>query len=98
MLRHLARGHGDEVMGTTLMADELKRAREGMERELGQGSGGGGGGGDGGDGGGHASLGGDGGDVHIVSQLDLSLVREYNGAEAKLSGTDSDSGLGAGLR
>ena len=87
----MARGHGDEVMGTTLMADELKRAREGMERELGQGS-------DGGGGGGHASLGGDGGDVHIVSQLDLSLVREYNGAEAKLSGTDSDSGLGAGLR
>jgi len=27
VLRHLARGHGSEVMDTTLMADELRRDR-----------------------------------------------------------------------
>ena len=28
VLRHLARGHGAEVMGSTLMADELRRDRQ----------------------------------------------------------------------
>ena len=44
VLRHLNRGYGPEVLQKTLLADQLRRETEALERELKSGGGGGGGG------------------------------------------------------
>ncbi len=101
VLRHLARGHGREVMGTTLMADELDRDKRAMLNDLSEidngkaGGGGGGGGSSTGSGSGAASAAG-GGEASAVAEVMGALIKEYATIEGKLNGTDGD--LGAGLR
>jgi len=103
VLRHLARGHGSEVLAQTLMADELKRDREAMEEELGAGSSGGGGsGGEAKKGvvatGGAAAAGSGGDEEAETMELALcALVAEYEKLEDKLSGADK-GGLGVFLK
>lgn len=74
VLRHLARGHGPEVMQQTLLADQLKRNREFMQVELEAQM---------------AASGGVGGAASAQDEI-AQLASEFSALDAKLKGTSSD--------
>jgi superfamily II RNA helicase len=79
VLRHLARGHGKEVMDLTLLADEFKRRNELNEKRLKELS--------------DKESAGGGGAALLDDDTLLSMIREYDEIDDKLNGRGTDIGF-----